>query len=157
MVKHMYCAYRCSSQPVAIGPHPRPTQCGSNTGYIFIYVYTHMVLILRGCMKPGSAKTVRPKTSRPFFARYGAWNFLVERRWLLFGPLCRLIWCVNHISMNCVYIYKPKTSRDTQRLLKIQETSFDKGLPGDPLGERVAWKFAVGRFLCLTLFSSVVS
>ena len=41
-----------------------------------------------------SAKIVRPKSSSASFARWGAWNFLVERFWLFFESVCPfLLFC----------------------------------------------------------------
>jgi hypothetical protein len=73
-----------------------------------------------------------------------AWNFLVERCWLFFESVRRLIGVI--LTMNCV------RRVHTHRLLTIQKTSFDNRLPGDPPGERVAWKFAVERLLLLFNF-----
>ena len=60
------------------------------------------------------------------------------------------LFCVNpnHELCECTSLRRV----DTHRLLKIQKTSFDKTIPCDPPGERVAWDDAVERFLSLTTF-----
>ena len=67
-----------------------------------------------------------------------------KNRWLFFASACRCICLVNPDHELCKVASLRRV--DTQRLLNIQKTSFDKRLPGDPQGERVAWKFAIERF-----------
>jgi hypothetical protein len=73
-----------------------------------------------------------------------------KNRWLFFASACRCICLVNPDHELCKVASLRRV--DTQRLLNIQKTSFDKRLPGDLPGERVAWKFAVERFLCCSTF-----
>ena len=97
----------------------------------YIYIHTYMVLILRGCMKPGSAKIVRPKSSRNPTWRKGSWNFLVER------SVCRFICSVN-LTMNSVNLQAWEesthtgywTSRRHRSTKGFQATHLAKGSPG---------------------------